>query len=184
MDYDLQRSGIVFDTVIIDEAGKANLAEATVPMQLGKKYILVGDQRQLPPYMDREEVAQFTDESSKQNLSQKEVEDALSYSLFEDFLQDEKFPKDSTVLLNYQYRMNPEIGDYISELFYNGDLLHGVGTECQRCSLDGYPNAVTFIDTTTSETLDGRNVAFEMGNSQEGFYNLHEIRIIEEILVP
>lgn len=184
MDYDLQRSGIVFDTVIIDEAGKANLAETTVPMQLGKKYILVGDQRQLPPYMDREEVAQFTDETSLQNLSQKEVEAALSYSLFEDFLHDEKFPKDSTVLLNYQYRMNPEIGDYISELFYNGELLHGCGNETQRCVLEGYPNAVTFIDTTTSETFDGRNIAFEMGNSQEGFYNPLEIKLIEESLVP
>lgn len=184
MDYDLQRSGIVFDTVIIDEAGKANLAETTVPMQLGKKYILVGDQRQLPPYMDREEVAQFTDESSLQSLSQKEVEAALSYSLFEDFLQDDKFPKGSTVLLNYQYRMNPEIGDYISELFYNGELLHGCGTENQRCVLEGYPNAVTFIDTTTSETFDGSNIAFEMGNSQEGFYNPLEIKLIKETLVP
>jgi non-specific serine/threonine protein kinase len=184
MDYDLQRSGIVFDTVIIDEAGKANLAEATVPMQLGKKYILVGDQRQLPPYMDREEVAQFTNESTMQNLSQKEVESALSYSLFEDFLQDENFPKSNTVLLNYQYRMNPEIGDYISELFYNGELFHGCGTENQRCVLEGYPNAVTFIDTTTSETLNGRNAAFEMGNSQEGFYNPLEIKLIGEMLVP
>lgn len=184
MDYGLKKSGIVFDTVIIDEAGKANLAETTVPMQLGKKYILVGDQRQLPPYMDREEVAQFINESTTQNLSRKEVESALSYSLFEDFLQDENFPESNSVLLNYQYRMNPEIGDYISELFYDGELKHGKGTESQRCVLAGYPNAVTFIDTTTNETIDGRNAAFEMGNSEEGFYNPCEIKIIEETIVP
>lgn len=184
MDYDLQNSGIVFDTVIIDEAGKANLAEATVPMQLGKKYILVGDQRQLPPYMDREEVAQFTGESTNQNLTQKEVEAALSYSLFEDFLHDGNFPKGNTVLLNYQYRMNPEIGNYISELFYHNALNHGRGTENQRCILEGYPNAVTFIDTSTYETIDGRNVAYESGNSQDGFYNLYEIKVIERSLLP
>lgn len=184
MDYGLKKSGIVFDTVIIDEAGKANLAETTVPMQLGKKYILVGDQRQLPPYMDREEVSQFINESSSQNLSQKEVESALSYSLFEDFLHDDNFPESNTVLLNYQYRMNPEIGDYISELFYDRELRHGKGTESQRCVLAGYPNAVTFIDTTTNEVIDGRNIAFEKGNSQDGFYNPYEIKIIEETLVP
>ena len=184
MDYDLQNSGIVFDTVIIDEAGKANLAEATVPMQLGKKYILVGDQRQLPPYMDREEVALFTGESTNQNLTQKEVEAALSYSLFEDFLHDGNFPEGNTVLLNYQYRMNPEIGNYISELFYNDVLKHGRGTENQRCILEGYPNAVTFIDTSTYETIDGRNVAHESGNSQDGFYNFYEIKVIEKSLLP
>ena len=153
-------------------------------MQLGKKYILVGDQRQLPPYMDREEVSQFINESSSQNLSQKEVESALSYSLFEDFLHDDNFPESNTVLLNYQYRMNPEIGDYISELFYDRELRHGKGTESQRCVLAGYPNAVTFIDTTTNEVIDGRNIAFEKGNSQDGFYNHYEIKIIEETLVP
>lgn len=184
MDYGLKRSGILFDTVIIDEAGKANLAEATVPMQLGKKYILVGDQRQLPPYMDREEVKEFIEGTTAQNLTQTEVESAISYSLFEDFLDDEKFPKENTVLLNYQYRMNPEIGDYISELFYGNELRHGKGTERQTCVLDGFPDAVTFIDTSTNQNVDGRNIAFEQGNPQDGWYNLHEIEIIIQSILP
>lgn len=184
MDYGLQRSGLIFDTVIIDEAGKANLAEATVPMRLGKKYILVGDQRQLPPYMDREEIKDFIKNSDNQNLGQKEVESAISYSLFEDFIQDENFPAGNTVLLNYQYRMNPEIGDYISELFYDGKLLHGRGTEKQRCILDGYPNAVTFIDTSTKAVNNQRNIAYEQGSPQEGWYNPHEIEIITDNIIP
>lgn len=184
MDYGLQRSGLIFDTVIIDEAGKANLAEATVPMRLGKKYILVGDQRQLPPYMDREEIKDFIENSDNQNLEQKEVESAISYSLFEDFLQDENFPQGNTVLLNYQYRMNPEIGDYISELFYDGKLLHGRGTEKQRCVLDGYSNAVTFIDTSTKAMNNQRNIAYEQGSAQEGWYNSHEIDIILDNILP
>lgn len=184
MDYGLQRSGLMFDTVIIDEAGKANLAEATVPMRLGKKYILVGDQRQLPPYMDREEIKDFIENSTNHNLEQEEVESAISYSLFEDFLHDENFPESNTVLLNYQYRMNPEIGNYISELFYDRKLLHGRGTEKQRCVLDGYPNAVTFIDTSTKAMNNQRNIAYEQGNAQEGWYNPHEIEIIMENIVP
>lgn len=184
MDWGLQRSGIRFDTVIIDEAGKANLSETTVPMQLGKKFILVGDQKQLPPYMNKEEISDFLEVSKRVNLKQEEVEDAISSSLFEDFLEDENFPKDSTVLLNYQYRMNPQIGDYVSELFYHNELKNGRGTEGQQCNLDGFPSAVTFIDTSTLEYVDGRNIAHEHGDPVTGWYNPHEIEIFKNRLLP
>ena len=69
-------------------------------------------------------------------------------------------------------------------MFYNDVLKHGRGTENQRCILEGYPNAVTFIDTSTYETIDGRNVAHESGNSQDGFYNFYEIKVIEKSLLP
>jgi hypothetical protein len=46
--------------------------------------------------------------------------------------------------------MNPEIGNYISELFYNEALLNGKGTENQRCNLRSFPSAVTFIDTSSN----------------------------------
>jgi len=184
MDWGLQRSGIRFDTVIIDEAGKANLSETTVPMLLGKKFILVGDQKQLPPYLDKEEVSDFLEESKRVNLKQEEVEDAISSSLFEDFLEDENFPKDSTVLLNYQYRMNPQIGNYVSELFYHNELQNGRGTEEQQCTLDGFSGAVTFIDTSTLECVDGRNIAHENGDPMTGWYNPHEIEIFKSRLLP
>lgn len=184
MDWGLHHSGIGFDTVIIDEAGKANLSETTVPMQLGKKFILVGDQKQLPPYMDKEEISSFLEESKRVNLKQEEVEDALSSSLFEDFLKDENFPKESTVLLNYQYRMNPQIGDYVSELFYQNELKNGRGTEGQQCMLEGFSHAVTFIDTSTIEYIDGRNIAHEQGDPKTGWYNLHEIEIFKNSLLP
>lgn len=56
---DTEIKRMTFDTVIIDEAGKANYAETIVPMSLGRRYILVGDHNQLPPYLDRQEVASF-----------------------------------------------------------------------------------------------------------------------------
>lgn len=185
MDAGLLKSGIVFDTVIIDEAGKANLAETTVPMQLGKKYILVGDEKQLPPYMDSEEISDFLETNSHLNLSKEEVENAISSSLFEDFLREtQHFPEESKVLLNFQYRMNPEIGDYISTLFYNGQLRNGRGTEQQVCDLESFGQSVTFIDTTTAEKNDGRNIAFEAGNPSSGWYNPGEIAIFKERVLP
>lgn len=185
MDTGLLKSGIVFDTVIIDEAGKANLSETTVPMQLGKKYILVGDEKQLPPYMDSEEISDFLETNSRLNLSKEEVENAISSSLFEDFLREtQHFPEESKVLLNFQYRMNPEIGDYISTLFYDGQLRNGRGTEQQVCDLESFGQSVTFIDTTTTEKTDGRNIAFEAGSPDSGWYNPREITIFKERVLP
>ena len=185
LDWSLKRSGIHFDTVIIDEAGKANLAETTVPMELGDKFILVGDHKQLPPYMDKEEIKDFIEKSGSQSLVQSEVEDAVSSSLFEDFLEDENFPLESTVLLNYQYRMNPEIGDYVSELFYGGELKNGLGTDNQVCELEGFSKPVTFIDTSTlKKNKDGVNIAYEKGDKESGWYNPYEINILRNRIVP
>lgn len=176
----LQRSGIKFDTVIIDEAGKANLSETTVPMGMGRKYILVGDNKQLPPYMDSEEISDFLKSENKLSLEQEEVENAISSSLFEDFLNDSNFPKESSILLNYQYRMNPDIGNYISELFYDEALKNGRNTEKQICTLDSFPAAVTFIDTSTSNRED----SFEQGSAKEGWYNPTEVGIFTQRILP
>lgn len=183
----LQRSGVKFDTVIIDEAGKANLSETTVPMQLGRKYILVGDNRQLPPYMDTQEIDEFIkdvhNERNEQNDSLKleDVQKAISSSLFEDFLGDDNFPKESTILLNYQYRMNPEIGNYISELFYNRGLKNGHGTDRQICTLRSFSSAVTFIDTSSSTD---KKRTFEKGSAKEGWYNPEEINVFKDRMLP
>ena len=180
MNFNLQRSGIMFDTVIIDEAGKANLSETTVPMKLGRKYILVGDNKQLPPFMDTEDISEFINESGNTSFNKEEVESAISSSLFEDFLEDDNFPKDSSVLLNYQYRMNPEIGNYISELFYKEALMNGRGTENQICNLSSFPSVVTFIDTSSTSN----EKAYEKGGLKEGWYNPEEIQIFKERLLP
>lgn len=185
LDWSMKRSGIHFDTVIIDEAGKANLAETIVPMELGDKFILVGDHRQLPPYMDKGEIKNFIDKSGSRSLVQAEVEDAVSSSLFKDFLEDAKFPQESTVLLNYQYRMNPEIGDYVSELFYGSGLKNGLGTDKQVCQLEGFSKAVTFIDTSTlKKNENGINIAYEKGDKESGWYNPYEIKILRDRILP
>ena len=45
--------GISFDWVIVDEAAKALDTEVLAALVEGRKFILVGDQRQLPPHLDR-----------------------------------------------------------------------------------------------------------------------------------
>src|SRR3954451_25348616 len=39
-----------FDWSVIEEAGKAHALEVVMPLQCGHRWLLIGDQSQLPPY--------------------------------------------------------------------------------------------------------------------------------------
>lgn len=51
-----QNNPVDFDVLIIDEASKATVMEFLVPAIRAKKWILVGDHRQLPPYINEQEI--------------------------------------------------------------------------------------------------------------------------------
>lgn len=182
-DRGIYKSGVNFDTLIIDEAGKANLAETNVPMQLASKYILVGDENQLPPYMDSEEIKDFKESDEAKGLDGDNMENALGKSLFEYFLKHTNFPPESKVLLNFQYRMNPAIGDKISSLFYHGELRNGSGTEKQNCDISGLNEAVIFFDT--GNTNDRRRYdPYEKNMGNGSIYNPCEIGILIKDILP
>jgi len=121
--------GIEFDTVVIDEAARANPLDLFVPMAMAqRRIILVGDHRQLPHLVQRE----LEDELiSKQNLSEAQAK-AYEQSLFERLVkqlkQQEKIDNvKRVVMLDTQYRMHPTLGDFISKQFYEPeglDVLH------------------------------------------------------------
>ncbi len=183
------KDAVHFDTVIVDEAGKANLAETIVPLQLGDRFILVGDHRQLPPYFDHEEISDYrnaiSNNTNEQNYSQEEVEKAMNKSLFSDFFDHQYFPADNKVTLNYQFRMNPQIGQYISELFYGGKLLSGEGTEKQTVTVEGYPNPVTFVDTYVNRNnFNEDNNPYENKSPEGSWYNMREVNEICEKILP
>jgi len=47
----------LFDVLIVDEASKTRVTEFLVPALRARRYIVVGDVRQLPPFTDRDELA-------------------------------------------------------------------------------------------------------------------------------
>lgn len=180
MDNILRKGRIKFDMVIIDEAGKANLAETIVPMQLGSRYLLVGDDNQLPPFVDTELISDMVqDEGSESDkkAKRKEIEEAMSVSLFEYFHYhtNPRFPDECVVTLNYQYRMHPDIGDFISDVFYKSIVRNGANTSQNTLSLEGFEEAVTVYSTEN----DPKHYETD---ANPGYFNKREAEYICEII--
>jgi hypothetical protein len=105
-----------FDTVVVDEAARANPLDLMIPMAFARRRIvLVGDHKQLPHALE-----QKVERELRRNRSLDGSE--LSKSLFErwfDLFADEK-PAVRTILLDTQFRMHPALGRFVSEVFYGG----------------------------------------------------------------
>ena len=110
-----------FDLVVIDEVSKATLPELLMPMLLGKKIVLVGDHRQLPPlfrevtFQEAIEEGELTDE-----VGFKQFENLVSTSLFVTLFENVSPKLRET--LTIQYRMHPEIMEAVNN-FYADSLL-------------------------------------------------------------
>jgi len=104
---------IVYDYVIVDEAGKEEARRLLVPLIRGERWILVGDHQQLPPYADDRLQAQLV----RQGLDPKTV----TRSLFEE-LQGPFEERGRYVFLDLQGRMHPDISAFVSKQFYGGRL--------------------------------------------------------------
>ncbi|MCG9124865.1 AAA domain-containing protein [Laribacter hongkongensis] len=138
-------SGVVqnlFDWVIIDEAGRAAPSELAVAMQAGRRILLVGDHKQLPPTFDED----VKDAVKKQYPSQPE-----SVLLASDFerLFDSRYGQIVGTSLRHQYRMAPDIGELVSDCFYGKQLTTGRGvppafySELPKC----LSQQISWIDT-------------------------------------
>ncbi len=114
---------IIFDTVIVDESSQMTEPATLLVVSRGKRFILFGDHKQLPPVVNTE---QLTDVVFKQN--DKELK-SIDRSLFERLVRlNERWVKEkgitpATIMLNIQYRMNKEIADFPNNQFYKGNLI-------------------------------------------------------------
>lgn len=105
-----------FDVVIVDEAGKAFLAEILLPASLARKLVLVGDHNQLPPTVTENMLAK----GIGYRLPLAEVEEMLRRNMFQDFF--EELPSENKAMLTEQHRMHKDLGDLVGALFYGGRL--------------------------------------------------------------
>jgi DNA polymerase III delta prime subunit len=104
----------VFDWLILDEANKVRANEALALMPLAKRWVMIGDLKQLPPVME-EAASTFKIEQPLDEL----VRDDSFYGWIWD-----RVPASSKIMLPRQYRMREPIGRVVSDLFYEGKLVH------------------------------------------------------------
>jgi hypothetical protein len=103
-----------FDLAIIDEASKATPTETLVPMVRSHKWILVGDERQLPPFVE----TALDDEGILEEFDLTKAQ--LARTVFDHL--NETLPSTRRVTLTSQHRMIEPIGHLVSECFYDGAL--------------------------------------------------------------
>jgi len=158
---------IDFELCIVDEASKATATETCVPLSRASKAILVGDERQLPPFIEdemlnRELLARF-------GLTEADVKETLFDRLVS------RLPDHHSVMLGRQYRMCPEIGRLVSRCFYDGKLETGRKASAFDLGLAGVVKPVTWL--STSNLRDRFETPCE-----PGYRNMAELRQIVGLL--
>lgn len=100
-----------FDWVIVDEAARCTPGELAVPIQLGRRVLLVGDHRQLLPMTERAVLEGLRAEMPDTPRSEFERSDFERAYL-------SSYGVANGRTLTEQYRMTPPICDLISRIFY------------------------------------------------------------------
>ena len=184
-----------FDVVIIDEVSKATPLELLLPLMRGKKAILVGDHRQLPPiFNEADGIDTFEDKvEENENLEDEELsntdltvenlrkyEKLVTASLFKELF--EKAPDSLRERLTIQFRMHPDIMKMINH-FYEGQLECGNPDKERKHHLEfkgllSKNDHLLWIDTTDDEK--GKRFKIDDG---AGNINRLEARMIAQTLI-
>ncbi|QQE74665.1 AAA family ATPase [Brevibacillus composti] len=145
-----------FDWVIIDEAGRATPPETLIPASLGKRVVLVGDHKQLPPVIDKaaEKIASAQDDRKM-----------METSLFEELFA--RVSDTNRATLSIQYRMHPAISDLVSRLFYEDTPLLGEKGEDQMAISEQSNPVLTWLNTDGQPEADEERQGTSYGNKAE-----------------
>jgi len=151
----------VFDWLILDEANKVRANEALALMPLAKRWVMIGDLNQLPPVMEEAalgfEIGTHLDEV---------VRDDSFYGYLWDLV-----PAGSRIMLPRQYRMREPIGRVVSDLFYEGKLIHEAPH--QRMPLPWpFDRELVWVDTGAQE---------EYRDAQKSVANEFEVALCKDI---
>lgn len=154
-------SNILFDIAIIDEASQATVPSVLIPINKAKKFILIGDHKQLPPVIASND-CQY-----------------LKKSLFEELI--EKYPQKSQELL-IQYRMNKILMNFPNKKFYENKLICSEKSknyylDCGVLEKFDCSSPLIFIDTSKHNNNKESHL-----NHSHSFKNDLEKKIVLEII--
>jgi hypothetical protein len=182
-DVEALRGGSGFDWVIVEEAARAWLSEVAVPLVQGDRWLLIGDQRQLPAFA-REEVERLLRRDIQDKVTAEATGRLLSESMlpyltyFKHAMEVDVAPSDWTLprtRIDEQRRMHPDIGTLISRGFYVGALqTHGSAARPHGLQRPAFlrQSAFVWIDTGVYGTA-----AYDHGRE-----NLLEVKLLKYLL--
>ncbi|MCR5862324.1 AAA domain-containing protein [Flavobacterium sp. J372] len=104
-----------FDLVIMDEASKATPPELVLPLTLGKKVVIIGDHKQLPPMIDEKEFGEALEAVGAKRLIEDWTKEDYKISQFEKLFKNS--PKSIVTSLDTQFRMHEDIMNCISQFY-------------------------------------------------------------------
>ncbi len=172
-----------FDYMIMDEASKATSAEALVPITMSKNLILIGDHKQLPPVITREDAIK---KKVKKELEDEgmDIDKTYGKSLFENLIKEFEISNQLSnykIMLNIQYRMPRQLGYLISEHIYGGKLKnpdierlsdydknkdHQLKLKNQTVKIEGkeIPNSIIMVSTSKQDNPSDNGNKFKRSN--------------------
>lgn len=166
-----------FDWVIVDEAARCTSSELAVPIQLGRRVLLVGDHFQLMPMIKRNLVDELQEE-----FPNHQREDLVRSDFERAFLS--PYGRKIGRRLTEQYRMHPHICNLVSNCFYEPNSVVLTTSKERRMAFE-FPTDVPallekpicWVDTSAT-----RNHQESQFSNSTTFHNDAEVEAIIKIL--
>lgn len=150
---------VIYDYLIMDEASQIDVTTGALAMSCARNVVIVGDTKQLPNVVTKEDEAQAKAIFDKYNID-------AGYQYTKSFLQSvlEVMPDVSQTMLREHYRCHPKIINFCNQKFYRGELI--VMTEDQ-----GEEDVLAVMRTAP-------------GNHVRDHYSQRQIDVIRNEIIP
>jgi len=151
---------MVFDYVIMDEASQVDIKTGALALSCAMNAVIVGDDKQLPNVISREEAQALNAIQSAYNVDDRY--NATTHSFLQSCV--EVLNEAPITLLREHYRCHPKIIEFCNQKFYDGELV--------TMTTDRNEDKVLQIMRTVK------------GNHARGHFNQREIDVITQEVMP
>lgn len=151
---------MVFDYVIMDEASQVDIKTGALALSCAMNTVIVGDDKQLPNVVSREEAQALNAIQSTYNVDDRY--NAVTHSFLQSCV--EVFKDAPVTLLREHYRCHPKIIEFCNQKFYDGELV--------AMTTDHGEDKVLQVVRTVK------------GNHARGHFNQREIDVITQEVMP
>jgi superfamily I DNA and/or RNA helicase len=180
----------------MDEASKATPPEMLLPLCFGKRSIVIGDHRQLPPMLNEKDFKEALEDAGATELAAEIDQEFLETSQFERMILNENISPTVFARCNIQYRMHPDINEVIKQ-FYIDDGGLEAADELKQGADENYSTGNLQKPDNVFSRHHGLNlkgfinpnvhtmwVNVEGEEKREGtsIYNEHEIDAVQKII--